>query len=68
MTASKIKIDKVVFTITNIDDENAGVHVETFPPLPDNIEEMEETPAYELAASLWNQLHEGYDAEQPTLQ
>ena len=58
-----VKIEKVIFTVTNLDEENAGVRVETFPPLPDNYDAMEETPAYALAAAIWEQLQLDFDGD-----
>jgi hypothetical protein len=64
----KIKINKVVFTITNIDEENAGVKVETDPPLPDDFDNLESTPAYELGTAMWEQLQSIFEGETGMLQ
>lgn len=63
-----VKIDKVVFTITNIDEENAGVKVETFPDLPDDIEDLEASPAYDLGAAIWETMQEMFEGEVGRLQ
>lgn len=68
MKTVKTKIEKVVFTITNIDDENAGVKVETDPPLPDDFDNIEPTPAYELGAAMWEQLQIIFEGETGVLQ
>jgi hypothetical protein len=64
----KIKIDKVIFTITNIDEDNAGVKISTEPDLPDDFDELDETPAYLLGAALWEYLQEYFDGEVGRLQ
>lgn len=64
----KIKIDKVIFTITNIDDENAGVKISTEPDLPDDFDDLEETPAYTLGAAVWEYLQDVFDGEVGRLQ
>jgi hypothetical protein len=63
-----VKIEKVTFTITNLDEENAGVHVVTDPPLPDDMEDLEDSPAYDLGAALWEHIQSLYDGEVGQLQ
>ena len=63
-----VKIDKVVFTITNIDEKNAGVKVETFPELPDDLDNLEDGPAYNLGAALWETMQEMFDGDVGQLQ
>lgn len=63
-----VKIDKVVFTITNVDDEVAGVKVETFPDLPDNFDDIETSPAYDLGAAIWETMQDMFEGEVGHLQ
>jgi hypothetical protein len=56
-------VEKVVITITNLDDENAGIRVETFPDLPEEFEDLEDSPAYNMGVAVWDFISDMYDGE-----
>lgn len=47
-----MKINKVIITIENIDDENASVRLTT-DPMPEEMDEIEDTPAVLLGSAVW---------------
>jgi hypothetical protein len=48
-----MKIDRVIITIENIDDERASVKLTT-EPAPENNEDIEDTPAVTLGSMVWD--------------
>lgn len=43
-----MKFDKVVITLSNVDDEFGNVKLDFFPPLPEDQEEIEDQPCLTL--------------------
>lgn len=58
-----MKIDKVVITIQNIDEENASVRLST-DPTPGEDEEIEDTPAVLLGSAVWDMVTEFLESEE----
>ena len=52
-----MKINKVTITIENVDEENAKVHLTT-DPVPNEDEEIEDTPAVLLGSAIWEVVQE----------
>jgi len=52
-----MKINKVMITIENVDEENASVHLST-DPVPDEQDEIEDTPAVVLGSAVWDVVQE----------
>lgn len=63
---NNIKINKVSIIIENVDEENASVKLIT-DPVPQDHEEIEDTPAVLLGSGIWEavqeylQMNEDYD-------
>lgn len=57
-----MKIEQITITIKEIDDENASVTFNTIPELPEDPNDIEESPVANLGMYMWGivqELHEG---------
>lgn len=58
-----MKIDEIIITIRNVDEESASVQFTTNPPV-DNPDDIEDNPASDLGANIWTYiqyLHQAHD-------